>query len=270
MTKFMLLLLVIPFLSCSKTNFQMESESQKTSTKRKASGLRADEVRSIKKDIESIKTFSWQEKDDGEGVKKTTLPRMGESIYNEEGNLIKRTLYSSGMELKILTKDFHYENGVPVKVLGTDYEGKEYLIEEYIYKENKIKSCQNSRVGPVFYCYEIDFDDKGRKKYEFIDDLAAYGNVTEKIHYYYDKNGLIEKKKLARTFNNKESNYEITFKFDSHNNFIERIKTNMETPDEKIIEKFSYKYDAKGNWIEKISYLHDSTIVIEEREISYR
>ncbi len=167
-----------------------------------------------------------------EKPKEKKLKRKTVYEFNEQGNLVRITLYNSK---NIFTEYYIYlydENGK--RTIGYKYGYEEKLLDfdSSIYNEN------NDRI----------------KTKSFNPD----GSLYEETYMKYDNNGQVTEVLIYNDENKLTSRY--TFKHDAAGSVVE---SDYHGKDSTLLETYTYKYydfDKKGNWRKLITYNKNGVI----------
>ncbi len=233
-----------------------------------------------------------------------------EEIYYQSGNVDQKLSYKyddnenkveyvnyQGDETKVMFKqNITYDNSTR-KIREERYDGTDYQIIKYNYKNNKLAEIIRSDVyGNVehkrVFNYEDNtctisiLDDKSNNigkiinKYDQNDNIIETteydvdGKIKEQYFYQFDGNNVIEKKKFVLG----KFRYKDEYQYDSKGNLIKVIK---EEPEGKVFVNNIYKYDSKGNLIEeewydnnpnensKKTYYYNDKDVLERVDVYY-
>lgn len=233
-----------------------------------------------------------------------------EEIYYQSGNVDQKLSYKydnndnqveyvnyKGDESKVMFKqNITYDNSGR-KIREERYNGTDYQIIKYNYKDNKLSEIIRSDVfGNIEHkrifnydgkiCTVNIYDGKSDKAGKIINTYDDNDNIIESVEY--DTKGDVQERYLYKFENNLMQEkikyvlgnfrYKEDYKYDNNNNLIKVIK---EEPQGKTFVNNIYRYDSEGKLIEeewydnnpnensKKTYFYDSDDLLEKIEVYY-
>lgn len=233
-----------------------------------------------------------------------------EEIYYKSGNIDQKLNYKyddnenkveyvnyKGDETKVMFKqNITYDNSTR-KIREERYNGTDYQIIKYNYKNNKLAEIIRSDIyGNVEHkrifnykgnvCTISIFDEKSNRIGKIINKYDNNNNIIESVEYdingkikeqyFYKFTGNLVKEKTKHVLGN--FIYKEKYQYNSKGNL---VKVNKEEPQGNIFVNNLYKYDSKGNLIEeewyddhptensKKTYFYNEKSVLEKVEVYY-
>lgn len=188
--------------------------------------------------IKSVKRLFYKGVENQGKVEKGEYTGSQETLYNEQGNLLKETFYHPDQTIEEI-KDRLY-----------DAHGR--LVEENIYKEDVYK--ENA-------AYYKENEEPTHNKATYLYD--AHGQLIEECRYFYRKENI-----GGKTIFNKDKFSKSLSIYDTNGNLLVKYKKSAFDSEEGFDSKEIYTYDDKGNeiqsnwyWREKLqattTYLYD-------------
>ncbi|MCD4832404.1 MAG: hypothetical protein K8R31_01310 [Bacteroidales bacterium] len=216
--------------------------------------------------------------------------------YDDNENKVEYVNYK-GDETKVMFKqNITYDNSTR-KIREERYNGTDYQIIKYNYKNNKLAEIIRSDIyGNVEHkrifnykgnvCTISIFDEKSNRIGKIINKYDNNNNIIEsveydlddkvKVQYLYKFDGKLVKEKIKYVLKN--FIYKEEYQYNSKGNLVKVIK---EEPKGNIFVNNLYKYDSKGNLIEeewyddhptensKKTYFYNEKSVLEKVEVYY-
>lgn len=221
-------LLALSFSSCSKD----ENDNNKPAEKR---------LEKI-----TVKEYEWKF-----GEKSTYGELYEESIYDENGNLVKfvENHYNSAIHGRLMeTTTYTYDsqnrliqenqNGLSKYVYKYQYNAQDLLIAKQEYNDKGALTEE--------YKYEYDSQKRKTKEIEILSSMTNFGYVRT---YTYSGNKVIEVTKMlsdGSPFGTME------WEYDTHNNMLSETWTNDEKKKTTVQKKYTYIYDDNGRMKQSI------------------
>jgi len=137
---------------------------------------------------------------------------------------------------------------------------------ERIFNKEKLKKIEKITEYHHYdtFKYYGEFIYNTNKK--IIEEKNSFNGIKNNITYSYYPNGILKTFTINDTFNG--SPMTITNRYNKNGDLIE-IETLNKNSNEKTIQNYRYKYDNHNNWIEKIGFKDNVPIYIVKRTITY-
>ena len=214
--------------------------------------------------VKSTKEVVYKAMDKFGEITKTDETTEIYTLFNEIGNKMEWTTFKpdGSIETKWL---YEYDNNG--KLLNENCYCPDSLftksVHQYDEKSNDIQNATYLSNGDLIFKFIFKYDNNGYKI-----EGNSYGadgkHINRYVHKYNESGNKIEWIEYSLSNINEKR----TFKYDSHNNEIER---NIYNSDGSLRDNFIYEYmyDNKFNWTKKIEYKNHIASTITERNIIY-